>query len=101
MRRPCCSGIFESAARDQLGFSVDYRLRQDGGTYRWVMVMARPHLRSAGEFRGLVGVVVDFEERKRSELLLRRTQQAARFLANAMRFGSDHCEARTAAKTRP
>jgi PAS domain S-box-containing protein len=95
---PRVRGIFETACRDQLGFSVDYRLRQEGGTYRWVMAMARPHLGSAGEFLGLVGVVVDFEERKRSELLLRRTQQAARFLANASMALTDLSDAASVLK---
>jgi PAS domain S-box-containing protein len=74
--------IVQAATRDQLGFSVDFRLRHHDGTHRWVMAMGRPHLGETG-FLGLVGVVVDLEERKRAELLLRRTQQAARFLANA------------------
>lgn len=64
-------------------FGVDCRLRQEDGGFRWFLLSGQPHWGAAREFEGLAGVALDIDERKRAEIALRRTQQMARFLANA------------------
>jgi PAS domain S-box-containing protein len=63
-------------------FTADVRLRQANGAYRWVALSGRPQDGPQG-FAGFLGLALDIDERKRVELALRRTQQGARFLANA------------------
>jgi PAS domain S-box-containing protein len=95
---PRAREVVQGAARDRTGFSVDYRLRQAGGSHRWVVAIGQPHLGPGGAFLGLVCVVVDIDARKRSEILLRRTQQAARFLANVSMALTDLSDASSVLK---
>jgi PAS domain S-box-containing protein len=81
--RPQASEALLAAHGRREPFTADYRLRQASGEYRWFTVAGRPRFGPDGEFQGFVGAVLDIHERKRVELVLRRTQQAARFLANA------------------
>src|SRR5687767_1729857 len=78
-------------------YSVDCRLLHADGRYRWVNASGRPHFEGAGRgLLGFVGLVVDIHDRKKAEIALRRTQQAARFLANASVALADLSDARSA-----
>jgi PAS domain S-box-containing protein len=86
--------VLRTATQRKEAFSVDYRLQSEGG-HRWVIAAGRPHYGEGGEFLGLVGAVIDIDDRKRMEVALRRTQQAARFLANVSVALSDMTDARS------
>ena len=81
--RQKASDVLRGATERREPFGVDYRLRQTSGEYRWVIDAGRPQLGPGGDFLGFVGAVIDIDDRKRAEIALRRTQQVARFLANA------------------
>jgi PAS domain S-box-containing protein len=80
--RPQAIETLRTAHARREPFTADYRLRQANGAYRWVAFVGRPQAGPDG-FAGFLGLALDIDERKRAELALRRTQQAARFLANA------------------
>jgi PAS domain S-box-containing protein len=86
--------VLRAASLSREAFSVDYRLRAGDG-HRWVVAAGQPHFAEGGEFLGFVGAVFDIDDRKRMEVALRRTQQAARFLANAGVALSDMSDARS------
>jgi PAS domain S-box-containing protein len=88
--------VLKEALSRREPFAVDFRLRQADGTYRWAVVTGRPHLGPGAEGRGFIGAVADIDDRKRAELALRRTQQAARFLANASVALADMADPRSA-----
>ena len=88
--------VLQAAAAKREAFAVDYRLRHVDGAYRWVSASGRPHYGPEADFLGFIGTVVDIDDRKRAELALRRTQQAARFLANASMALADMSDPRSA-----
>ena len=88
--------VLQAAAAKREAFAVDYRLRHADGAYRWVSASGRPHCGPGADFLGFIGTVVDIDDRKRAELALRRTQQAARFLANASMALADMSDPRSA-----
>jgi PAS domain S-box-containing protein len=59
-------------------FTVDYRLRQGTGGYRWVRARGQVIERNAvGRATRAVGTVTDIEEQKRTETVLRAAKAAA------------------------
>ncbi|TWI69767.1 PAS domain S-box-containing protein [Pseudoduganella lurida] len=54
---------FLTASATRTPFSVDYRLRQRDGSYRWAVDSGMPHTNEAGEPTGYVGTVIDIHER--------------------------------------
>ena len=53
------------------GFSVDYRLRQPDGQYRWLMNVGMPRFGTDGAFHGYVGGSIDITERREAEQMQR------------------------------
>jgi PAS domain S-box-containing protein len=64
-------GFLAASARRDI-FTADYRLRQAGGEYRWVVDTGRPRVGPEGEFLGLIGTIVDIHDRKQAEEQLRQ-----------------------------
>ena len=65
---------FRSANSAQRQFKVEYRLRGADGSYRWAIDAASPLFAPDGTYLGYVGSVVDIDERKQVEELLRKQQ---------------------------
>ncbi len=64
------------------GFSVEYRLRQTDGRWRWVMSAGRVTERDAsGRATRVTGMAMDIDARKLAERALRETEQRYRSLA--------------------
>ncbi|RUL85841.1 PAS domain S-box protein [Tautonia sociabilis] len=73
--------IFRGASERGEPFSLDYRLWQRDGSYRWALDSGRPRFDNDGAFLGYIGSVIDISERKRAEEGLR--EHASRFEALA------------------
>lgn len=76
-----------NAARTFL--QTEYRLRTADGTYRWVVDLGRPWFSEAGVYAGMVGAVIDIDDRKGAEQGLeeagRRKDQFLATLAHELR----------------
>lgn len=59
--------IFLDANRKRCEFSLDYRLRNKDGEYRWAIDSGRPRFDDQGKFAGFIGSVTDMHERKLAE----------------------------------
>src|SRR6185295_2115883 len=54
------------AARQQQPFSMDFRVRRAQGQFGWVLSSGRPRFHSDGTFGGLIGSVIDIDQRKQA-----------------------------------
>lgn len=55
-------------------YHASFRLRNRNGDYRWVLDSGSPKYNSAGEYEGMVGIVIDINEEKIKEQLIREKQ---------------------------
>lgn len=62
---------------------IEFRLQHVSGGHRWVTLRAVPLLDQGDSVRGWVGMTVDIEERKRTELDLLRSEQRFRAVFEA------------------
>lgn len=69
--QPGCMGAYRRAFDARQRFSIDYRIRQSDGTYRWLMDIGMPRYGTDGAFHGFVGGCIDITERREAEQLLR------------------------------
>jgi len=67
--------IFFAANAAREAFRIEYRLRRSDGTYRWALSAAAPRFGEDGEFLGYIGSVIDIEDRKQAEHILRQTNE--------------------------
>ena len=81
--------IFLGATTRHIPFSLDYRLRNSSGDYRWAVDAGLPRLGADGEFEGFIGSVIDVHERKVVEQALaesdRRKDEFLATLAHELR----------------
>ena len=56
-------------------FRIEYRLRHSDGSYRWALSAAGPRFSEDGEFLGHIGSVIDIEDRKQAEEILRQANE--------------------------
>ncbi|WP_170861359.1 PAS domain S-box protein [Geitlerinema sp. PCC 9228] len=54
---------------------MEFRFQRPDGSIAWVLGKARPWYSEKGEFRGLIGTLLDITERKQAEASLRKSQQ--------------------------
>jgi PAS domain S-box-containing protein len=66
------SAAFRAANARQGPFRVLYRLRNTAGHYRWAIDAATPRFDAAGNYTGLVGVVLDVHEQQVAEQALQQ-----------------------------
>jgi PAS domain S-box-containing protein len=67
--------VFLEANRKREPFTLDYRLHQADGEYRWAIDAGRPRFDEEGVFLGHVGSVIDITERRENEISLRESQE--------------------------
>ena len=61
-----CKGILAASLQARAAFTLDYRVLNRDGHYRWVMDSASPRTHD-GSFAGYAGVCIDIHERRRLE----------------------------------
>jgi PAS domain S-box-containing protein len=65
--RQHCLDIYSEAFREQREFSMDYRLRFNDGTYRWINDHGRPYYDLNGVFAGFIGSCFDINIQRTAE----------------------------------
>lgn len=63
-------------------FSLEYRLRDRSGSYRYVLVNGAPRFDAHGRLAGFVGTCTDISERRLNEEALRHSRQMLRHLVS-------------------
>ena len=89
--------LFLAANTRRDKFQLEYRLRGAGGGYRWALDVGRPRFAATGEYLGMVGVVIDIDERKQAENALRASEERRRLAVDAAELGTWHVEPGTRA----
>ena len=62
----------DEAARQQRGFSKEYRLLRADGVYRWMLDVAAPRVNGDGSFAGFIGSASDVTDQKLAQEALER-----------------------------
>jgi PAS domain S-box-containing protein len=68
-------------------FSLEYRLRNAAGTYRWALDSAVPRRADDGSFLGYIGSVIDIDERRAAEERQRDSEARLRLALEAAATG--------------
>lgn len=69
--RDWLNGEMQRARTENRGFAVEYRIVQPGGAVRWVHSVGKPRFAADGAMTGMVGILIDIDERKKNEERLR------------------------------
>lgn len=86
---------FEAASKDKIPYSLTYRMRFKDGSYRWVLGNGRPKFLPSGEFDGLIGTLVDVNDEKEKEQIIKEREHRERTIveqatvATAVYMGSE------------
>lgn len=64
-------------------YAVDFRVLRSDGITQWVAATGKPRYLSNGEFAGYVGSCMDITERKKSEQLLKDSEERFRNIADS------------------
>ena len=67
--------LFRRANDRQEAFRIEYRLRRSDGVSRWAIDAASPRFAEGGEYLGYIGSVIEIQERKEAEEVLRRHRE--------------------------
>jgi len=65
-----CLSIYVNSFDKRVPFSMEYRLRNNKGEYRWILDLGSPNYNFKGEFIGYIGHCFDITERKVMEFEL-------------------------------
>ncbi|MDY6901114.1 MAG: PAS domain S-box protein [Cyanobacteriota bacterium] len=65
--RDRCVQIYEKSFDARQVFSMEYRLKDKHGDYRWILDKGTPRFNSDGNFEGYIGSCIDITERKQAE----------------------------------
>jgi len=76
--RPAVARAIDNAFQYQAEVQKEFRLKAQGGRYRWYAAIARPLFDGANVPQGLVGVIQDIAARRDSEARLRRSEELLR-----------------------
>ncbi len=82
--REVCIKTYMDAFHLRKRFEMEYRLRHHSGEYRWIIDIGRPFHNSHGDFTGYIGTCFDISERKRSEEILRRSENRFKELSDLL-----------------
>jgi PAS domain S-box-containing protein len=64
-------------------FEVDFRVLRNDGKTQWVAATGKPRYLPSGEFAGYVGSCMDITERKKSERMLKDSEERFRSIADS------------------
>lgn len=68
-----CRETYQTALEQRQPFTMEYRLRREDGTYRWLVDTGVPRFEPDGALSGYIGSCIDLTERKEMEDELRKT----------------------------
>ncbi len=72
------AGEWQKSVETKTPIEIEYRVRYRSGEWRWTIARATPILNADGSVRKWVGMNTDITERKRTENLLRETEERFR-----------------------
>jgi PAS domain S-box-containing protein len=75
---------WEAAVTARASFACEYRTKHCDGAWHWVRLQAEPFLHPAGEFSRWLGVVIDIDQRRRSEDALKKSEYILRMTIETM-----------------
>ncbi|HEY0601225.1 PAS domain S-box protein [Brevundimonas sp.] len=70
--RPIAEAAFMTANAEQKDYEVEFRIRRADGVYRWTLDAAAARFSATGDYLGYVGSVIDIDERREMESILRQ-----------------------------
>ena len=73
--RPIAEQAFLTANAAQTDYQVEFRIRRADGCYRWTIDAAAARFSDTGEFLGYVGSVIDIDDRREMESVLRQDNE--------------------------
>lgn len=82
-----CSETYLGAFDARKPFTMQYRLRNRDGEYRWISDNGVPRYDAQGTFIGYIGACVDLTELVRREEVLRQFEERVTLAADVARFG--------------
>jgi PAS domain S-box-containing protein len=62
-----CLETYSQAFEQRQSFEMEYRIRRNGGEYRWILDTGVPRFNSDGTFAGYIGSCLDITDRKLAE----------------------------------
>ncbi|HJW50479.1 MAG TPA: PAS domain S-box protein [Burkholderiaceae bacterium] len=82
-----CLHVYNDAFETLRSFSLEYRLRNAAGQYRWVLDTGVPRFDASGSFAGYIGSCIDISDRKEIEVALAISEARFRRIADANLIG--------------
>ena len=73
--RPIAEQAFLTANAKQIDYQVEFRIRRADGCYRWTIDAAAARFSDTGEYLGYVGSVIDIDDRRELESMLRQDNE--------------------------
>ncbi|MGE5864271.1 MAG: PAS domain-containing protein, partial [Rhizobacter sp.] len=89
--------IFLRANTSREEFRLEYRLHGARGEYRWALDVGRPRFTATGEYLGMVGAVIDIDERKQAEEAFTASEVRRQLALEAAEVGMWHVDLATGA----
>lgn len=81
--RERCSAVYAVASARREPVTIEYRLRNHAGEYRWLLDTGVPNFLPNGEFVGFIGSCIDIQDRKESELAVMQSEEKFRRMFNS------------------
>lgn len=78
-----CIESFSSAFDEARGFELEYRVRRQGGSYRWVLDRGTPRFDEGGALVGFVGSCIDITEHREAVAAVAESQRWLERIADA------------------
>ena len=82
-----CLDVYTEAFDASQPFVMQYRLRRNDGTFRWVSDQGVPRYDAQGRFAGYIGSCVDVTELVNKDAALRESEERMRMAAEAVNLG--------------
>lgn len=77
-----CLKTYGEAFDRQEQFSMDYRLRNKNGVYRWIQDNGTPRYNTKGEFIGYIGHCLDITDKKNDQEQIRKSEERYRLISS-------------------
>lgn len=85
-----CVKIYINSFQRQERFSMDYRIRYNDGSYRWIQDNGTPRYDSQGIFIGFIGHCLDITDRKDFEAEIARSNESQNAMNNQLRLSMEN-----------